>query len=304
MPRRDISIEASAFDRLYGGKRANLPSARAPLGENVPMPRAIWSGSVSFGLVNVPVKLFTAISPKDVRFNQLEEGTGARIRQKRVSSETGEEVPYERIVKGYEVAPDRYVVITPEELEALDPKATRSIEIEDFVDLDQIDPVHYERPYYLVPERGAAKAYALLLQAMKDSNKVAIARLVLRTKQYLAAIRPMGDVLCLETLLFHDEVVPAEDLEGLPGSEAEISERELKMARQLIESLSIDFEPEKYRDEYREQVLALIERKAEGQEIVAQPAAEEPTQVVDLMAALEASLAAAKANRKDTEAEA
>jgi DNA end-binding protein Ku len=268
------------------------------------MPRAIWSGSVSFGLVNVPVKLYTAISPKDVRFNQLEEGTGARIRQKRVSAESGEEVPYERIVKGYEISPDRYVVISPEELEALDPKATRSIEIEDFVDLDQIDPVHYERPYYLVPERGAAKAYALLLQAMKDSNKVAIARLVLRTKQYLAAIRPMGDVLCLETLLFYDEVVPTEDLEGLPDSEVEISERELKMARQLIESLSTDFEPEKYHDEYREQVLALIERKAEGQEIVALPAAEEPTQVVDLMAALEASLAAAKANRKDTEAQA
>jgi DNA end-binding protein Ku len=268
------------------------------------MARAIWSGSVSFGLVNVPVKLYTAVSPKDVRFNQLEEGTGARIRQKRVSAETGEEVPYERIVKGYEISPDRYVVITPEELEALDPKATRSIEIQDFVDLDQIDPVHYERPYYLVPERGATKAYALLLQAMKDSNKVAIARMVLRTKQYLAAIRPMGDVLCLETLLYHDEVVPTEDLEGLPDSEVEISERELKMARQLIESLSTDFEPEKYHDEYRERVLDLIERKAEGQEIVTQPAAEEPTQAVDLMAALEASLAAAKDRRKETEAEA
>jgi DNA end-binding protein Ku len=268
------------------------------------MARAIWSGSVSFGLVNVPVKLYTAVSPKDVRFNQLEEGTGARIRQKRVSAETGEEVPYERIVKGYEISPYRYVVITPEELEALDPKATRSIEIEDFVDLDQIDPVHYERPYYLVPERGATKAYALLLQAMKDANKVAIARMVLRTKQYLAAIRPMGDVLCLETLLFSDEVVPTEDLEGLPDSDVEISERELKMARQLIESLSTDFEPEKYHDEYRERVLALIEQKAEGQEIVAQPAAEEPTQVVDLMAALEASLAAAKDRRKETEAEA
>ena len=268
------------------------------------MPRAIWSGAISFGLVNVPVKLYTAVSPKDVRFNQLEEGTGARIRQKRVSAETGEEVPYERIVKGYEISPDRYVVVTPEELEALDPKATRSIEIQDFVDLDQIDPVHYERPYYLVPERGAAKAYALLLQAMKDSNKVAIARMVLRTKQYLAAIRPMGDVLCLETLLYHDEVVPTEDLEGLPDSEVEISERELKMARQLIESLSTDFEPEKYHDEYRERVLDLIERKAEGQEIVTQPAAEEPTQAVDLMAALEASLAAAKDRRKETEAEA
>src|SRR5581483_1706709 len=140
-----------------------------------PMPRAIWSGAISFGLVNVPVKLFSAVSPKDVRFNQLEEGTGARIRQKRVSAETGEEVPYEKIVKGYEVSPDRYVIISPEELEALDPKATRAIDIEDFVDLDQIDPVHYERPYYLVPEKGAAKAYKLLLDAMKESNKVAIA---------------------------------------------------------------------------------------------------------------------------------
>ena len=140
------------------------------------MPRAIWSGAISFGLVNVPVKLFSAVSPKDVRFNQLEEGTGARIRQKRVSAETGEEVPYEKIVKGFEVSPDRYVIIAPEELEALDPKATRAIDIEDFVDLDQIDPVHYERPYYLVPEKGASKAYRLLLDAMKESNKVAIAR--------------------------------------------------------------------------------------------------------------------------------
>ena len=262
------------------------------------MPRAIWSGSISFGLVNVPVKLYSAISPKDVRFNQLEEGTGARIRQKRVSAETGEEVPYERIVKGYEISPERYVIITPEELEALDPKATRAIDIEDFVEYDQIDPVHYERPYYLVPEKGAAKAYALLLQAMKDSNKVAIARLVLRTKQYLAAIRPKGDILCLETMLFADEVVPESELDGLPGDDVEVSERELKMARQLIESLSTDFEPEKYQDEYREQVLALIEAKAEGAEIVARPASEEPAQVVDLMAALEASLAAARAGKE------
>jgi DNA end-binding protein Ku len=261
------------------------------------MPRAIWSGAISFGLVNVPVKLFSAVSPKDVRFNQLEEGTGARIRQKRVSAETGEEVPYEKIVKGFEVSPDRYVIITPEELESLDPKATRAIDIEDFVDLDQIDPVHYERPYYLVPEKGATKAYRLLLDAMKESNKVAIARMVLRTKQYLAAIRPMGDVLCLETLLFADEVVSPDALEGLPGPDTEVSDRELKMAKQLIESLSTDFEPEKYRDEYRDRVLALIEQKAEGAEIVAQPAAEEPAKVVDLMAALEASLAAAKANK-------
>src|SRR3954470_10185089 len=261
------------------------------------MPRAIWSGSISFGLVNVPVKLFTAVSPKDVRFNQLEGSTGSRIKQKRVSAQTGEEVGYDDIVKGYEIGPDRYVIITPGELEALDPKATRSIDIEDFVELDQIDPLFYERPYYLVPETGGTKAYSLLRDAMKDSNKVGIARLVLRTKQYLAAIRPLGDALVLETMLYADEVVDQDDLEGLPH-DVEVSDRELKIARQLIESLATDFEPDKYRDEYRDRVLAMIEAKAEGQEVVAQPPQdEEEGPAVDLMAALEASLAAVKGKK-------
>jgi DNA end-binding protein Ku len=259
------------------------------------MPRAIWSGSISFGLVNVPVKLFTAVQPKDVRFNQLEAGTNARIKQKRVSAQTGEEVSYDNIVKGYEIAPDRYVVITPEELEALDPKATHSIDIEDFVDLDQIDPIFFERPYYLVPESGGTKAYALLRDAMRDSGKVGIARLVLRTKQYLAAIRPLGDALVLETLLYGDELVDHDALEQPAEGEVEVSDRELKIARQLIESLTDDFDPDKYRDEYRERVLELIERKAEGQEVVLQEAAaEETAEVVDLMAALEASLDAVR----------
>jgi DNA end-binding protein Ku len=259
------------------------------------MPRAIWSGSISFGLVNVPVKLFTAVQPKDVRFNQLEAGTNSRIKQKRVSAQTGEEVSFDNIVKGYEIAPDRYVVITPEELEALDPKATHSIDIEDFVDLDQIDPIFFERPYYLVPESGGTKAYALLRDAMRDSGKVGIARLVLRTKQYLAAIRPLGDALVLETLLYGDEVVDQDALELPADGEVEVSDRELKIARQLIESLTDDFDPEKYRDEYRERVLELIERKAEGQEVVLQEAtAEETAEVVDLMAALEASLDAVR----------
>ena len=268
------------------------------------MPRPIWSGAISFGLVNVPVKLVGAVSPKDVRFNQLEAGTGARIKQKRVSAETGEEVPFDQIVKGYEISPDNYVAIEPQELEALDPKATRSIDIEDFVDLDQIDPLYFERPYYLVPDKGGAKAYALLLEAMKESQKVGIARLVLRTKQYLAAIRPLGDALVLETLLYPDEVTLPDDVEGLPRDDVEIQDRELKIARQLIESLSTEFEPEQYRDEYREQVLELIEQKAEGKQIVTQPATEEPTKVVDLMAALEASLAQAKATRRGTGAKA
>jgi len=263
------------------------------------VPRPIWSGAISFGLVNVPVKLMGAVSPKDVRFNQLEAGTNARIKQKRVSAETGEEVPFDQIVKGYEISPDNYVVIEPQELEALDPKASRSIEIEDFVDLDQIDPLYFERPYYLVPDKGGAKAYALLLEAMKESQKVGIARLVLRTKQYLAAIRPLGDALVLETLLYPDEVTLPDEIEGLPRDDVEIQDRELKIARQLIESLSTEFEPENYQDEYRERVLELIEQKAEGKQIVTQPATEEPTKVVDLMAALEASLAQAKEAKAD-----
>jgi DNA end-binding protein Ku len=257
------------------------------------MPRAIWSGAISFGLVNVPVKLFSAVSAKDVRFHQLEEGTNARIRQKRVSSETGEEVAYDKIIKGFEISPGSYVPITPEELDSLDPEATRSIDIEDFVELDEIDPIYYDRPYYLVPEKGGAKAYALLVQAMKDSGKVGIARFVLRTKQYLAAIRPRDNVLVLETMLYADEVNDPDELDDIPIG-VDVSDRELKMARQLIESLGSEFEPERYRDEYRERVLELIEKKAEGQEIVVETPTEEPARVVDLMAALEASLAAVK----------
>jgi DNA end-binding protein Ku len=257
------------------------------------MPRSIWGGAISFGLVNVPVKLVSAVSPKDVRFHQLEAKSNARIRQKRVSAETGDEVSFDDIVKGYEIAPDQYVTITPEELETLDPKATKSIDIEDFVNLDQIDPVYYERSYYLVPDAGGAKAYALLVQAMKESGMIAIARMVLRTKQYLVALRALDDVLVIETLYFNDEVVDPDELDGVPH-DVDVSDRELKIARQLIESLATDFEPDRYRDEYRERVLDLIEKKAEGQEIVLQPQTEEPAQVVDLMAALEASLAAVK----------
>ena len=260
------------------------------------MPRSIWSGAISFGLVNVPVKLFSAVSKKTVRFNQLNKETGNRIQQKRVDPETGEEVTYEQIVKGYELTKDRYVVITPEELDALDPEKTRTIDIEDFVDLDEIDPVYYDHPYYLVPDKGATKAYGLLLGAMKEAGKVAIARVVIRSKEQLVAIRPgEGDVLMMETMLFHDEVVPSDDLDDLPSAkELKASDRELKMAQQLIDSLSSEFDPSRYRDEYRDKVLDLIERKASGEEIAVQPEAPQPARVPDLMAALEASLAAVK----------
>ncbi len=260
------------------------------------VPRPIWSGAISFGLVNVPVKLFSATSAKDVRFHQIDGRTNSRIKQKRVSVATGDEVPYEDIVKGYELGTDQFVIITPEELDSLETRATRTIDIEDFVDLDQIDPIYYERAYYLVPDKGGAKAYALLRAAMRESNKVGIAKVVLRTKQYLAAIRVKDDVLVIETMLYPDEVNPTDDLD-LPREEVEVTDREEKMARQLIDSLTTDFEPEKYHDEYRERVLALIEQKASGQEIVLEEASEEPSKVVDLMAALEASLAAVKKSK-------
>ena len=258
------------------------------------MARSIWSGSISFGLVNVPVKLFTAVRKKDVHFNQLHATDGARISQKRVCTMDGEEVPWEEIAKGYEIAPGQYVLIDPAELDALDPEATHTVDIEDFVALDQIDPLFFDSSYYLVPDERGAKAYRLLLDAMAESGRVGIARVVMRTKQYLCAVRPVGDALVLTTMNFSDEVIPREELSGLPGPQSGASERELRMAEQLIESLTTDFEPDKYSDTYRAEVLALIERKAEGQEIVAPEAPEKPTPVVDLMAALEASLAAAK----------
>jgi DNA end-binding protein Ku len=265
------------------------------------VPRPIWTGSISFGLVNVPVKLFSAVSAQDVRFHQLRKSDSSRIRQKRVSAADGEEVPYDEIVKGYEVGPDQYVVIDPEELDALDPKATQTIDIEEFVALDQIDPIFYDHPYYLVPDKRAEKAYALLVKAMSETQKVAIAKFVMRTKQYLAALRPGPEgVLVLSTMNYADEVIPVDRLEGLPAKEdlEDVSDRELRMAEALVESLTAEeFEPEKFHDTYREQVLEMIEAKAAGQ-VVSAPAAPEPTaRVVDLMAALEASVKAAKERR-------
>jgi DNA end-binding protein Ku len=260
------------------------------------MPRSIWTGAISFGLVTVPVKLYSAVNKKTVRFNQLSGKTGNRIAQKRVDPETGEEVPYEDIVKGYEIAPDRFVVIEPDELDALEPKKTKTIEIEDFVELDQIDPIFYDHPYYLAPGPGGAKPYRLLLEAMQESGKVAIAKVIIRSKEQLVAIRPMGDVLGMATMLFHDEVIEPDRLDEIPAAdEVKTTKREVDIAKQLIDSLAGDFEPEKYEDTYREEVIALIERKAEGKEIAVQPVREEEAAPVpDLMSALKASLDAVR----------
>jgi DNA end-binding protein Ku len=262
------------------------------------MARAIWSGSISFGLLNVPVKLYSAVSKQTVRFRELREGDGSRVKHKRVAESDGKEVPYEKIVKGYEYAPDQYVVLSRDELSELEPQRSRAIEIQDFVDLDDIDPIYFEQPYYLGPDKGAERAYALLVQALKESRKVAIARFVLRNKEHLAAIRPMDDVLTLTTMRFHDEVSSPQDLDGEVFEEAKPKKpekRELEMAKQLIESLTSDFNPGQYRDEYREELLDLLERKAAGKEVVSAPSEEpEPTKAPDLMAALEESLNAVR----------
>ncbi|MEM8922578.1 MAG: Ku protein [Actinomycetota bacterium] len=262
------------------------------------MPRAIWSGAISFGLVSVPVKLYSAVSRKTVRFNQLDSETNTRVRQKRVNGE-GEEVPYERIVKGYEISKDSYVVVTDDELASLSPKATRMIDISDFVDEADIDPVFYDAAYYLVPEELARKSYVLLAEAMAEANRVAIASFVMRTKQYLVAIRPVDGLLMMSTMVYADEVVDTDDIPGLDEvGEIEVTEAELAMAGQLVDSLTADFEPSRYEDDYRQQVLALLEAKAAGEiHEVAAPAAADDEGVVDLLAALEASVSAAKAAR-------
>lgn len=263
------------------------------------MARAIWSGSISFGLVTIPVKLYNAVSRRTVHFNQLDSRTNSRIKQKRVSAEDGNEVPSEHLVKGYELGSGNYVIVTDDELAALDPKAQRTIEIEEFVDLAEIDPIYYDSAYYLAPDQATVKPYALLAEAMERSQKVGIARFVMRTKQYLAAIRPVDGKLVLSTMVYPDEVnAPAEIPELADVEGVEVSDRELDMAEQLVESLAAEFEPAKFHDTYREQVLALIERKAAGeQEVVAAPAAPSAEKVVDLMAALEASVKEAKAAR-------
>jgi DNA end-binding protein Ku len=261
------------------------------------MPRSIWTGAISFGLVTVPVKLYSAVNRKTVRFNQLNAKTGSRIAQKRVDASTGEEVAYEDLVKGYEIASDRYVVIEPGELESVQPAKTKTIDIEDFVDLTDIDPIFYDHPYYLAPAAGGAKPYRLLLEAMRETGKVAIAKVVIRQKESLVAIRALQDhdVLEMATMLFADEIVDPERLDDIPDADdVKTNDRELAIAKQLVESLAGEFEPDKYHDTYREAVLEMIERKAAGEEIAIQPEAEEAAPVPDLMSALKASLDAVR----------
>src|SRR5262245_46794368 len=245
--------------------------------------------------------MISATRSLDVRFHQLEEGTGSRIRYKRVSEQSGDEVPNDRIVKGYELEAGRYVVVETDELASLKPKANRQIEIEDFVDLVDIDPVYFEQPYYLIPDKENAKAYRRLVDVMEELGKVAIGRFVLRSKEALVAIRPLDGALVLETMRFADEVLASDREQPLAEAASEPTAREKDMAKQLVNSLTAEFDPEKYHDEYREARLALIDKKAAGEEIVAAPEAEEPAKVLDLMAALEQSLARAGAKQAKSE---
>jgi DNA end-binding protein Ku len=262
------------------------------------VPRAIWSGSISFGLVNVPVKLYSAVHHQGLSFHQFQEGTNARVRNKRVSEKTGKEVAYEDIVKGYEVTKGNYVMVDPDELAEFAPRSSRTIDIEDFVALDDIDPIYYDSTYYLAPDKsdGGQKAYVLLRKAMEDQGKVAIGRLVMRTKQYLAAIRPLEGALAVSTMLFHDEIAPVSEIDGVPTGKSapKVAPAEVKMAAQIIESMTREWDPKRYEDTYRVQVLDFLKKKAAGEEIVTEEDEDEDAKVVDLMAALEASLDAAK----------
>jgi DNA end-binding protein Ku len=258
------------------------------------MPRTIWKGALSFGLVNIPVGVYPATSDKSIHFNQFEEGTSDRIRYKKVNERTGEEVSNDRIVRGFDLGGGEYVILSDEELESAEPKKSRQIEISDFVGLADIDPVYFRTTYYLAPEgAGSDKAYALLRRAMSEAGRIGIATMVMRNKEYLVAIRPEDDALALHTMYFSDEVrSPGKELPELPEN-GEVSDRELSMAQLLIESMDSEWDPERFHDTHREKVEALIDEKAQGHEIVIQSAPEEPAKVVDLMEALNASIKAA-----------
>jgi DNA end-binding protein Ku len=258
------------------------------------MARPVWSGTISFGLVAIPIKLYNAVRRQSVSFNQLDERNMARIRYRKVNAETEDEVSDEHIVKGYEVSKGRYVVVDPDELEPFMPVATKSVDLEEFVDLSEIDPVYFDTAFHLAPD-GPPKPYVLLARAMEASGKVAIGRFVMRNKQHTAAIRAQDGRLVMSLLAYADEVVDQSEISELQGlDDVDVSAKEITMAESLVESLTADFEPAKYHDEYREQVMALIRMKADGEEFEMPEVAAEKPKVIDIMAALEASVKAAK----------
>jgi DNA end-binding protein Ku len=259
------------------------------------MARPVWTGTISFGLVNVAVKAYTAVRDHDVHFNQLEKGSGSRIRNRKVAEKSGKEVDPDDIEMGFEIRKGRYVTFDKKELEALRPASTRMIDVSDFVALADIDPIYYERTYWLGPDGDASKqAYNLLLAAMEERERVAIGTVVMRNKQYLTAVRPLDGVLAMSTMRFADEVVPRADVDGLPNRRAKPEAKALRMATQLVESLASNWDPARYHDTYVEELRKRIKARDKGKEIVEHD--EQPTEgkVLDLMAALERSVEAAK----------
>ena len=255
------------------------------------MPRATWSGSISFGLVNVPIKAYTAVRDHTIHFHQLDKKTGARVEYRKVSSKSGRALDADDIEKGYEVTKGKYVVVDEDEFEQLRPRSTRTIDISDFVDLSAIDPIYYENTYWLGTEgEGAARAYRLLLEAMEKKQRVAIGTVVMRNKQYLAAIRPLDGALAMSTMRFADEVVPRQEIDDIPSGRAEPTDRELKLATQMIDSLTRDWDPARYSDTYTDELRELIEAKAKGKEVTVEPDIEPEAKVLDLMEALQASV--------------
>jgi DNA end-binding protein Ku len=262
------------------------------------MARVIWSGALAFGLVNIPVGLYAATEDRTVHFNQFQKGTSDRIRYKRINERTGEEVPYKEIVKGREVDDDTYVLVSDEELESVEPGRTRTIDITDFVDLSEVDPIYFQRTYYLAPRGdGADRSYELLHQAMAATNRAGIATLVMRSKEYLVAVRPQEKILALETMYFADEIRDPIEATGYEPTGREAKPREVTVARQLIESMTTDWDPEQYHDTYRERVEELIESKRNGEEIEAAAPAPRASKVVDLTEMLRQSVEQARGRK-------
>lgn len=268
------------------------------------MARSLWSGSISFGLVTIPVRMFTGEHEHEVHFHQLNRKNGHRIRYKKVDDTTGKEVASDDIVKGYEVSKGKWVTFDDDELEQLRPESTRTLDIEDFVDLAEVDPIYYDKTYFLAPDDNLAarRAYALLLEAMEDRQRVGIGKVVIRAKQYLAAIRPYQGLLAMSTMRFADEVVDPSAIDELEFDVPAVDPTSKKMAASLIDSLASSFEPTKYEDTHTDEVRALIERKAKGETLSAPEPREEAPKVLDLMAALQASVEAARSNRSGSAA--
>jgi DNA end-binding protein Ku len=263
------------------------------------MARPVWSGAISFGLVNVPVKAYPAVRDHDVHFHQIDKSTGARIRNRKVSAETGKEVEADDIELGYEIEDGRYVTFDKGELDDLRPASTRTIDVTDFVDLDDVDPIYYERTYWLAPndDDAAKRAYQLLRAAMEERGKVAIGTVVMRNKQYLTAIRPLDGALAMSTMRFADEVVPRSDVDEVPDRRTKPDAKMLRMATELVDSLAGDWDPDQYRDTYTDELRKRIEAKESGEEITTEPEAGAEGKVVDLMEALQASVEGTRKRR-------